>query len=144
MQSQSFNINLVAFRIFLVDNNPNFLRSAARFLSTDPQVAIVGQAESGLDALNQIARLHPDLVLMDISMPHMNGLDTTRFLKARADAPCVIMLTNYDTVDYRVAATAAGADGCIAKSEFGTQIFPVIYDLLDPAMNSIPTTDTRV
>ncbi len=130
---------MTAFRILLVDNSPDFLRSAARFLNDDSQVLIVGQAESGHDALNQIAQLHPDLVLMDISMPHMNGLEATRLIKARTDAPRVVVLTNYDTVDYRAAATAAGADGFIAKSEFSTQIFPMIYELLDPVMTTLPT-----
>ncbi|MFP4435794.1 MAG: response regulator transcription factor [Chloroflexaceae bacterium] len=134
---------MTAFRILLVDNSPDFLRSAARFLAADPQVVIVGQAESGHDALNQIARLHPDLVLIDISMPHMNGLEATRFIKARPDAPRVVVLTNYDTVDYRAAATAAGADGFIAKSEFSTQVFSVIYELLDTVITALPTPGVR-
>jgi DNA-binding NarL/FixJ family response regulator len=134
---------MTAFRILLVDNSPDFLRSAARFLASDPQVVIVGQAESGHDALNRIARLHPDLVLIDISMPHMNGLEATRFIKARPDAPRVVVLTNYDTVDYRAAATAAGADGFIAKSEFSTQVFPLLYELLDTVITALPTPGVR-
>lgn len=125
---------MASFRILLVDDSPDFLRSATRFLTGDLQLVIIGQAASGHDALNEVSRLHPDLVLMDIAMPHMNGLEATRCIKARADAPRVVVLTNYDTIDYRAAATAAGADGFISKSEFSTQALPMIYALLTPVI----------
>jgi DNA-binding NarL/FixJ family response regulator len=119
----------VANRIMLVDDNAEFLRVAADFLSTDPQVEIVGQALSGYDALGQVQRLDPDLVVIDLAMPRMNGLEATRRIKARLDAPQVVILTLYDNQEYRARATAAGADGFVSKSEFGEQLLPLIHTL---------------
>lgn len=68
-------------QVLLVDDYPDFLDAVARFLSTIPHVEIVGRARSGREALNQVARVRPDLVLMDLAMPDMSGLelrDTSR------------------------------------------------------------------
>jgi len=110
----------------LVDDSHEFLDSAVRFLSADPRVMIVGHALSGDDALEQIQRLKPDLVLMDLAMPGMNGLQATSHIKAESSAPYVIILTLYDSPEYRAAAADVGADGFIIKSEFGTQVLPLI------------------
>jgi DNA-binding NarL/FixJ family response regulator len=113
----------------LVDDIPDFLKTAAEFLSIEPQIEIIGQALSGEEALQQVASLSPDLVLMDVAMPGMNGLETTRQIKAQPNAPRVIILTMYDSAEYHAEAKAVGADGFIAKSEFATQLLPLIYTL---------------
>jgi DNA-binding NarL/FixJ family response regulator len=115
--------------VLLVDDNPDFLKSVARFLSADPQIVIAGSVLSGREALEQIESLHPDLVLMDLTMPGMNGLEATRLIKAQPDAPCVIILTLHDNAEYRAAAKIVRADGFVAKSEFGTQLEPLIRAL---------------
>lgn len=133
-------------RILLVDDSLAFLKSAARFLSEEetrlkgsPEVApatslsklkIVGWALSGREALEQIPQLYPDLVLMDLAMPEMNGLEATRCIKTQPNAPYVIILTLNDSAEYRAAAETVGADGLISKSEFGTALLPLIYSLL--------------
>lgn len=120
-----------SLRIILVDDSPEFLESAVRFLSADPRIHIVGRALSGRDALNQIPSLKPDLVLMDLAMPEMNGLEVTRQIKAQPRAPRVVILTLYDTPEYRSAAEGVGADGFITKSDFGTQVLPMLEVLFD-------------
>jgi DNA-binding NarL/FixJ family response regulator len=119
----------MSVHILLVDDNPEFLETAARFLSAGPYIEIVGRALSGRDALEQVALLRPNLVLMDLAMPEMNGLEATRRIKAQPDAPHVVILTLYDNPEYRTVAEAAGADGLVAKSEFGTQLLPLIHKL---------------
>jgi DNA-binding NarL/FixJ family response regulator len=116
----------VSVRILLVDDSPEFLESATRFLSVDPQLEIVGRVSSAAEALEQIRRVHPDLVLMDLAMPEVNGLQATRSIKAHPDAPCVIILTLYDDPEYRAEAEAAKADGYVAKSAFGVDLLPMI------------------
>lgn len=120
-----------SLRIILVDDSPEFLDSAVRFLSADPRIAIVGRALNGKDALNQILQLKPDVVLMDLAMPEMNGLEVTRHIKAQPIAPRVVILTLYDTPEYRSAAEGVGADGFITKSDFGTQVLPMLDVLFD-------------
>ncbi|MBI5841863.1 MAG: response regulator transcription factor [Chloroflexi bacterium] len=121
---------MLPIRILLVDDSAVFLNSVESFLSTDPAVKIVGRALSGRSALEQISSLQPDLVLMDLSMPEMSGLEATRLIKARKDAPCVVILTLHNHPQYRKASQAAGADGFVSKAELGTQLIPQIHILL--------------
>ena len=117
-------------RILLVDDSLVFLESATRFLSEESQLAIIGQILSSREALEQIPQLYPDLVLMDLAMPEMNGLEATRYIKTQPNAPYVVILTLNDSAEYHAAAKTAGADGLISKSEFGTALLPLIDSLL--------------
>ncbi len=118
-----------SLRILLVDDNQAFLDLAARELATDARVQIVGRAQSAEDALVQVQRARPDLVLLDIALPRMNGLEATRQIKAGLGPPRVVLVTIHDSPDYRAAGMAAGADGFIPKEEFDTQISPLIETL---------------
>ncbi|MCI0390916.1 MAG: response regulator transcription factor [Acidobacteria bacterium] len=116
-------------RILLVDDNPKFLEAASRFLSVVPEVEIVACVFSGREAVEQSAQLQPDLVLMDLVMPGMDGLAATREIKAQPDAPRVIIVTLHKHQEYRAAAEAVGADGFLSKSEFGAQLLLLIRAL---------------
>jgi len=120
---------MAPLRILLVDDSAEFLESAARFLTMREDLNLVGSANSGHDAIAQALELKPDLVLIDLAMPGMNGLEATRLLKARAEAPRVVIMTLYDNAEYREAAREAAADGFIAKSAIGSQLFPMIASL---------------
>lgn len=116
-------------RVFLLDDNPQFLKVAAEFLATFPHLHIVGTAQSGSQALAQIEHLRPDLALIDLAMPSLNGLEMTRRLKQQPAAPRVILLILHDNSEYRQAAQAAGADGSVVKADLGTQLLPLIQTL---------------
>jgi DNA-binding NarL/FixJ family response regulator len=118
-------------RILLVDDYPDFLDAAAIFLSTVPQFEIAGIARSGHEALEQVERLRPDLVLMDLVMPDMSGLEAARCIKVQAGAPRVVILTLSHAPAYFCAAQTAGADGVISKMEFGTDLIPLIHKFFD-------------
>jgi CheY-like chemotaxis protein len=119
----------LAWRVLVVDNNPTLLKIAARLLTSIPGIELVGEATSGRSALEAVDRLRPDLVLMDLAMPEMNGLEATRRLVARPDAPAVIIMTAYDLPQYRDAALAVGARHFIAKSDLGEQLLPAVLSL---------------
>jgi CheY-like chemotaxis protein len=114
--------------VLLVDNSREFLKAAARFLSADRELEIA-HAFSGSEALEQVTRLHPDLVMMDLAMPEIDGLSATRAIKKLPDAPQVVIVTVHDNQEYRAQAKAAGADGFISKSEFVLQAPPLISAL---------------
>lgn len=118
-------------QILLIDDNPKFITAATHFLTTVPGVAVVGCASSGMEGLTQVVNLQPDLVFMDVAMPGMSGLEATRYIKAQPHPPRVIILTMYDSPEYRTAAETAGADGFIAKSDFGTQLPTLIGTMLN-------------
>jgi DNA-binding NarL/FixJ family response regulator len=120
---------MTPIRILLVDDNRDFLGSAVNFLAVDPRLKIVGTVTSGREALELTPGLQPDLVLMDLAMPEMNGLEATRRLKARSTALRVVIVTGNDHQEYRNAANAAGADGFLAKSDFGRRAADLIHTL---------------
>lgn len=82
-----------------------------------PNVEVVANATTAAEAIERIAVLKPNLVLMDLVMPRVNGLEATRLIKQGAGQPKIVVLTLHNTAAYRSAAEAAGADGFIAKDE---------------------------
>jgi PAS domain S-box-containing protein len=116
-------------KVLLVDDSPSFLSAAQRQLSYQTGIQFVGSATSGSEALRLIQERAPDLVLMDIVMPDMNGIDATRRIKRHANAPRVVMLTLHDNAEYRYHAQLAGADGFIAKPELEVAL-PAMIDRL--------------
>lgn len=108
---------MTAIRTLLVDDNATILDSVERYVSTLPGIEVVGRAQSGHQAVQMAAQLGPDLVLMDITMPDMNGLEATRRIKRLARSPRVIMLSIHDQPEYRDAARLVQADGYVSKSE---------------------------
>ena len=125
-------------RVLLVDDSPEFLRMAAHFLATDQEIDLVGVALMGQDALVLVAGLQPDLVLMDLIMPHMNGLDATRQIKSTPNAPIVVLLTGHDTPEYRSAAATAGADGFVYKPELFKELLPLMHQLTAVVVDKKP------
>lgn len=121
---------MAAIRVLIVDDSPQFLKVARMMLSEDPDLEVVGGTCSGADAVDLVGRLHPDVVLMDLAMPLMNGLEATRHIKSWPQAPIVIIITLYDNAEYRNTASAAGADGFLLKSEAATQLQPLIRSLV--------------
>jgi PAS domain S-box-containing protein len=113
-------------RVLIVDDNASFLRSAVRLLGTHPDVLVVGVASSGEEAVEHVDRLLPDVVLMDVAMPGIGGVEATRQVKARLDAPRVLLVSLYDTAELRALVRAAGADGYVGKWEFSTAAFAAI------------------
>jgi DNA-binding NarL/FixJ family response regulator len=126
-----------SLHVLLVDDSLEFLEALAQFLAAQPEITIVGRATSGAMALSQVAALKPDLVLMDLAMPKMNGLEATRRIKMDPGAPCIVIMTLNDTDQYRAAARRSKADGFISKSLMSSQLLPMLARLFpDP-----PNTD---
>jgi DNA-binding NarL/FixJ family response regulator len=120
---------MIPIRVLLVDDSREFLKAASAFLASDPAIEVVGKFHNAKEALEQAPKLHPDLVLMDIAMPKMNGLEATRRLKQQARPPRVIILTMYDDLEYRNASNLAAADAFMSKSEFGVDLLPLIHSM---------------
>ncbi len=115
--------------ILLVDDNKAFLQSAVNYFNSQSQFKIVGQALSGEEGLEKYYELEPDILLVDLSMPGIGGLQVTRMLKSQNVASKIVIVTLYDTPEYSNLAKSAGADGFLPKSEFGTKIVPLINNL---------------
>ena len=117
-------------RVLLVDDNPDFLEGVSAWLTRDPAFELAGVAGSGGEALTQVENLEPDVVLMDVAMPDVNGFEATRRIKSKPGAPLVILLTFHDSETARVEALAAGADGFVPKTKVTEDLMRVIRSLL--------------
>jgi CheY-like chemotaxis protein len=103
-------------RTLIVDDSAFILESLGSFFEGQEGFEVVGVAKTGMEAVQRVAELTPDLVMMDIRMPEMDGLEATRRIKGREDAPVVIMFTLEDSEGARAAAKGAGADDFVAKA----------------------------
>lgn len=102
-------------RVLIVDDDP-LVRDAYRaFLTSEAGYELVGEATNGQEAVEAYEALQPDVVLMDLQMPLMSGVDATQEICARWPGACVVVLTTFGTREYIVAALRAGAAGYLLK-----------------------------
>ena len=102
-------------RVLLVDDDA-LVRSGLRMmLAGAPQIEVVGEADDGRGVLGAVDKHHPDVVLMDIRMPQLDGIEATRLLRAQPAAPEVIVLTTFDADELVLRALRAGAAGFLLK-----------------------------
>ncbi|WP_205474390.1 response regulator transcription factor [Nocardioides sp. SYSU D00038] len=113
-------------RVLLVDDDPLVRSALALMLGGQSDLQVVGEAATGREGVDRVAELGPTVVLMDIRMPVLNGLEATRLLHSRPDPPHVIVLTTFDADDLVVEALGAGADGFLLKDTPPAQIVEAI------------------
>jgi DNA-binding NarL/FixJ family response regulator len=118
-------------RLLVVDDDPLVRSALVLMLGGQSDVDVVGEAVDGLDALRKVDELRPTVVLMDIRMPRMDGLEATRALHTRPDPPHVIVLTTFDADEHVVGALGAGADGFLLKDTPPPQILEAIRAVAD-------------
>ena len=100
---------------FIADDQAMVRQGFGALLSAQPDISVVGDAANGRDAVRLVQSLSPDVVLMDVRMPELNGLDAAREILARDTNTKVLMLTTFDVDDYVYAALRAGASGFLLK-----------------------------
>lgn len=103
-------------RVLLVDDQPLLLQGFAMILSVEDDLEVVGRAGDGLEAVERVAELGPDVVLMDVQMPGVDGIEATRRIVAAHPETTVVVLTTFDRDDYLFAALEAGASGFLLKN----------------------------
>lgn len=113
-------------KVVIVDDDPLVRSALTLMLGGQPDLAIVGAAADGHAGLELIGRERPDVVLMDIRMPRLGGLEATEELHRHPDPPRVIVLTTFDADDYVMTAIGAGADGFLLKDTPPDQIVDAI------------------
>ena len=106
---------VAAARILVVDDQNLFRSGLVRLLEADSRVQVVGQAVDGLDVIKKVASLKPDVILMDLKMPNLDGIEATRRVVAEHPQVKILILTTFETDSYVLQALRAGASGYVLK-----------------------------
>jgi DNA-binding NarL/FixJ family response regulator len=127
-------------RVLLVDDQAMIRTGLRMVLSAETDIDVVGEATEGGEALRLISRSHPDVVLLDVRMPGMDGLEAARRILALADAPGILMLTTFDEHEIVDEALALGVAGFLLKASSPEQLVDAVRavaagaGVLDPAV----------
>jgi two-component system, NarL family, response regulator NreC len=116
-------------RILIADNNAFVRRGMAELLAEQEGWEVCGEASNSTEAIAKTNELRPDLVLLDVSMPGTNGLETTRVLKQKSPQTRILIVTQLDPKHMLPRALEMGASGCIDKARLGIDLLPAIRAL---------------
>lgn len=120
----------MSIKIFLADDH-TIIRDGLRFiLEANKDITVVGSASSGNEAVRQVQKLNPDLVLMDISMPGLNGIEATAQIRDISPSTRVIILSMHHTTEHIYRALKAGAQGYLLKESAGQEVVEAVRTVL--------------
>jgi len=103
-------------RVLIVDDHPSF-RATARALLETEGFSVVGEAVDGTEALAKTKELHPDIVLLDVQLPDIDGFEVARRLRSNGNSPSVVLVSSREAVDYGELIGTCGARGFVPKGE---------------------------
>lgn len=118
-------------RVLIAEDHVLVREGIRLMLAGDPSLEVVGEAENGRETVELCRRLRPDLVLMDVRMPGLDGLGATREIKRDHPSVEVLMVTTRDQVDYVVEAMRSGASGYVFKEATGQQFVGAVREVLE-------------
>lgn len=121
----------VTKRLILVDDHHLLRRGFRSLLSSEPGLEVVGEASNGLEAIEICRSLEPDLVLMDVRMPEMDGITATRHIKRAQPGVGVLMVTMHENPDYLLEALDAGAAGYVLKDAPADRLISAVHRTLN-------------
>jgi DNA-binding NarL/FixJ family response regulator len=129
----------------LVADDQSMVRAGFRMLlAGEDDIEVVAEAGNGREAVDKAARFHPDVVLMDIRMPELDGLQATRRILAADKSARILVLTTFDLDEYVYEALRAGASGFVLKDDSPEQLIAAIRTVADGAALLSPTITKRV
>jgi DNA-binding NarL/FixJ family response regulator len=123
-------------RILVVDDNDVVRRGIVGILESRPDFLVCGEASDGEEAIQKARDLLPDLILLDVSMPGMNGLDAARRLRQDSAQVKILLTSQHDPAQLRPGALEAGANGCVDKGRLVMDLLPCIEALAAAAASA--------
>jgi DNA-binding NarL/FixJ family response regulator len=123
--------SITIIRAILVDDHAVVRAGIRQFLEQFGEIKIIAEAEDGLEACKLIENLHPDVAVLDIQMPKMNGIEVTQWIRSRNLAVGILILTAYDDTPYIKAILRAGANGYVLKTADPNEIINSVRDVFN-------------
>ena len=123
-------------RVLVVDDSEIVRRSICQILQPESDIEIVSEAVDGGDAILKVRLHRPDVVLLDISMPVMNGFDAARRIKHEFPSTLIIVVSQFDSAPFSSEAIAAGASGYVVKSNASTELIPMLRKTVTQRMQT--------
>jgi DNA-binding NarL/FixJ family response regulator len=120
-------------RTVIADDSPLTVRTISRCLQVEPAVQVVGTASNGAEALKMVEELQPDLVLLDLQMPRMNGLQVASWVTAEFPATRVVIITGLDVSPLAPKLSEMGVHSIIAKQDLTEQLPELVHQILGVA-----------
>jgi DNA-binding NarL/FixJ family response regulator len=131
-------------RVLIVDDDHLMRAGLAELLADEPKIEVIGQASTGREAVERARRLDPDVVLMDVRMPDLDGIGATRELAAVAPRARVIILTTFEQDDYVFGALRAGASGFLLKRTRPEELIAAVHTVAAGDSLLSPSVTRRV
>lgn len=125
-------------RVLIVDDDPLVRSALAHFVSRDPDIQVIGEAEDGLEAIAAVERDHPDVVMMDVQMPEMNGIEATTVIAERWPDVRILAVTTLDGSDTVLPMLSAGASGYLLKDSSAEDIVTGVHAVHEGASSLSP------
>jgi two-component system response regulator NreC len=132
------------YRLVIAEDHTILREGLRALISSDPELEIISEAKDGRDAVSCVEKLSPDLVLMDLSMPRMHGLEAIREIKNRFPKTKVLTLTVHKTEEYVYAALQAGTDGYVLKDATHGELSLAIKNVLEGRQYLSPSVSAKV
>jgi DNA-binding NarL/FixJ family response regulator len=118
-----------AIQVVLADDHPHLRACVRRLLEQDPTISVIGEAEDGLEALELVAQLQPDILILDVEMPNMNGLEVLQHIEVQHLPVRVLVLSSYCRKEFVQQVLQHGAYGYLLKDEAAEVVVKAVYDV---------------
>jgi DNA-binding NarL/FixJ family response regulator len=125
---------MASIRVLIADDHRLFAEALEVILGGDPRISVVGRAADGEEAVRLAEELHPDVVLMDISMPVLDGIEAARAIRASDGDACILMLTGSNSRADVDGARRAGAAGYVTKDRIASELIDAIVEIASPSL----------
>ena len=119
---------MTGVRVLIVDDQLPFREASRMVVEMTEGFEVAGEAQNGEEAVELAARLRPDLILMDVQMPGIDGLEATRQITAMDDPPPVVVMSTHESADYQSTALRAGAVDFVPKADFGMDVLQQLWN----------------